>query len=196
MDLIFDAPWWLYVVPAAIGVVMAYVGLKRADKTLRNVGVVAILIGVAVLIASKIIETDTEVVARHSKELVAAVERKDWATLEAFMEADAAVSLVGGGDAYTGRDQIVQACKSRVEGSTVTALSVTALDPKKESAALISAPIQIYVTADGAGGRPFPTEWRLDWAKGSDGRWLIREIAAIQIGNVRAADAPWFPKPR
>lgn len=196
MDLIFDAPWWLYVVPAAIGVVMAYVGLKRADKTLRNVGVVAILIGVAILVASKIVETDTEIVARQSKELVLAVEKRDWTKLASMLEPEAAVTLAGAADVYTSRDQIVQACKSRVEGSTVTALSVTALEPKKESATLISTGIQVYVTADGTVGRPFPTDWRLEWAKAADGKWLIREIAAIQIGNVRAADTPWFPKPR
>lgn len=194
MDLIFDAPWWLYVVPAAIGLAMAYFGLRKGDGTLRNVGLIALVVGVAILVVSMVVETDTEVVARQSKELVASVEQRDWARLSSLMEEGAAVTMANIGDIYTSRDQIVQACRSRTEDSNVTALAVTALEAKKDGASLISAAIQIYVTA---GDRPLPTEWRLDWARGADGRWLIREITAVQIGNVRASDMrSFFPRAR
>lgn len=194
MDLIFDAPWWLFVVPAALGIAMAYLGLRKADNTLRNIGVALLIIGAAVFIASKAVETETEKVARQSRELVAAVEKREWDKLSALLEPDAAVTLLGVGEIYSTREQIVNACRSRADGSGVTALAITGLEPKREGAAQISAEVQIYVTANDGGGRPFPTGWRFVWARAADGRWLIHDIDAIQIGTIRAADAKaWFP---
>ncbi|QOV88982.1 nuclear transport factor 2 family protein [Humisphaera borealis] len=194
MDLIFDAPWWLYIVPAIVGIVMAYLGLRKGDKTLRSVGVGLLLVGVVIFIASRAVETDTEKVSRQSRELVAAVEKREWDKLNALMEPDAAVTLAGVGEIYSTREQIVSACRSRADGSGVTALAITGLEPKREGAAQISAEVQIYVTANDGGGRPFPTGWRFVWARAADGRWLIHDIEAIQIGTYRPADArPWFP---
>ena len=195
MDLIFDAPWWLIVVPVAIGIAMAFFGLRKGDMTLRNVGVAILVIGVGIFIASKAVETDTEKVARQSRELVAAVEKREWPKLSALLEPGAAVTLLGVGEIYSNREQIVDACRSRADGSGVTALAITSLEPKREGTGQISAEVQIYVTANDGGGRPFPTGWRFVWARAADGQWLIHDIEAIQIGTIRAADAKvWFPK--
>jgi hypothetical protein len=194
MDLLFDAPWWLYVGPVLVGVAMALFGLRRGDKTLRNVGLLLLLVGVGVYLASNAVETDTEKVARQSRELVTTVEKRQWDQLKAFLEPDAAVTL-SGSEIYSNRDQIVEACQSRADGSGVSTLNVTHLQPKREGVREISTEIQIYVTANDAGGQPFPTEWRLVWRQSSSGQWQVSDIEALRIANIRASDAKaWFPK--
>lgn len=197
MEMLFDAPWWLYLAPGLIGLVMLVYGLRRGDRTLRNAGLVLLVVAVAVYGTSMAVETDTEKVSRQSRELVTAVEKNQWDQLSALLEPDAAVTLLGMGQIYDSREKIIEACKSRVAGSGVTSLALTSLEPKREGAAQISTEVQIYVTSNDAGGRPVPTTWRLVWQRGNAGQWLVRDIEAIQLGNVRASDAkPWFPNAR
>lgn len=190
MDLIFEAPWWLYVVPAVVGLGLAVAGRRRGDKTLRNVGVGLFLVGLAVFAAGRVVETDQEKVVRQSRELVAAVERRDWGTLSGLLTEDAVLSLQAVGQIHDSRDKIIAAAKSRMGDSKVTAVNVGGIDPKREGS-LITTELQVYVTAEATGDRPIPTTWRLVWTRAGDG-WAVRDIEAVQIGNIRGGDVrPW-----
>lgn len=192
MDLFFDAPWWFYAIPFAVGAAMAVVALRKGDKGLRNVGLLVLLAGVGIFAASKLVETDSEKVTRQSYELVHHVEKQQWDRLSAMLDPAAVVTLINVGPLYESREQIIEACRSRVTGSGVTALAVTRAEPQVQGD-LITTEIDVYVTADDAGGRPLPTTWRLVWTKRS-GEWVVRDIEAIKfpMPDVRS----WFPKAR
>jgi len=192
MDLVFDAPWWFYVIPAVVGAAMVVVALRKGDKGLRNVGLVVLLAAVGIFVASKVVETDSEKVTRQSRELVDHVEKREWDRLSQMLDPGAVVTLINVGPLYESREQIIEACRSRVTGSGVTGLAVTRSDPQVQGD-LITTEIDVYVTADDAGGRPLPTTWRLVWNRRS-GQWVVRDIEAIKfpVPDARA----WFPKLR
>lgn len=194
-DLLFDAPWWLIVLFLGVGGLLAAAGLRRGDKTLRNVGAVIAVLGLAVAILSWQVETEPEKISRMSRELVASVEKKDWATMSGLMDPQATLSIVGGKALYNSREEIVKAGESRTNSSGVTSLNTTRVEATREGQ-LITAEVDVYVTASDSvtGGRPFITTWKFVWTR-SGGTWVVREIEAIQLGNIKGSDVQtWFPR--
>lgn len=178
MELLFDAPWWFYGIPMVVGAVLCVAGLRKGDKTLRNVGLVLLLAGLGVLAASKIVETDSEKVTRQADELVEVVERQEWDKLSAMLDPGAIVSLLNAGTIYENREQIIEACRTRVTDSKVTSLAMTRSDAQVQGDQ-IETEIDVYVTAEEY-GPPLPTTWRLVWTRRGSS-WVVRDIEAIKF---------------
>ena len=188
MDLIFEAPWWLYVAPAVVGAALAVTGARRGDKTLRNVGVGLLLVGVAVYAAGRTVETSQETVTRRSRELVTAVERKDWAALSGYLDPQARLTLMNAGILYDTRDEILTAAKTRVDQAGVSSLNVPRIEPRQEGQ-LITTEVEVTVFADQSGGRPVPTTWQFVWTRTAGNEWVVRDLEAIAIHTLRGEAA-------
>src|SRR4051812_26575602 len=96
-DYLFDTPWWLLTLLFAIGAICAWTGFgrggERRDKLVGGIGLAMLLAGIALVISSKLVETDREQVIRRSQELVKAVEARDWPAFTSILSPDATVSL-------------------------------------------------------------------------------------------------------
>ena len=59
-ELFFDAPWWLWAVPAAAGVFLLLMGNTRQDKHLLRLGVVLAAFAALVFFVSWLVDTPKE----------------------------------------------------------------------------------------------------------------------------------------
>lgn len=180
MEFFYDAPWWLYTVLVAVGLMLAWGGLTRRDRALGVVGTALLVAGVAVFAVSKLVETDREQVARRSTELIKAVERKDWDAAGAFLDPEATVNLLEQKNMCANRAQILTTGKRYTGMVGSLDLGITRLDvPDPAGQALTTEPY-VYVNTDK--GTQL-TGWRFTWHKAPDGKtWIVRTIDLIQMG--------------
>ena len=113
--LLFDAPWWLPTVLAFLGIALFWNGNRRGETKLRNAGLLLLLGAVAVLAVSHFVDTDIEKAEKQSKQLVYAVEQRDWATLKTILDPNTSLHVLGGIQLYDSRDEIIAAAKKAVD---------------------------------------------------------------------------------
>jgi len=193
-DLLFDAPWWLPTLLIGVGVVLFWNGNRRQEAKVRNAGLLAVLLGVAVMGVSYLVDTQAEKVEKQSVLLARSVERQDWTTLRNILSANTTVGVGDFGTLYATRDQIVDAAKQAVERYGVKNIRVLSSSFER-SPSLITVYMTLYSEHEQS-GRPITTSWQFDWEpSGKD--WSLVHITCLNIGNVRGdAAARQFPPRR
>jgi hypothetical protein len=181
-DLLFDTPYWLLGLLAVAGVALWVSGNGRRDKKLQRVGYGLLAVGVALFAISWLVDTDREVVSKRTRQVVAAVDHKDAATLAKLLHPDATLGDLN-------KQQIVDAAKKAMDRyrlKNVRASSVETTQPNRAEVI-----VDLGVTADidtSVWSGSVPTGWKLVWAK-SGGEWLLRDIKSdrpppgIDMGN-------------
>jgi len=180
-DYFFDTPYWILALLAVVGLALLMSANARQEKRLARAGVGVLAAGVLLALVSYFVQTDKEKVLGRSKELVAAVEKKDKAAMDKLLHPGVTLS----GPQLT-KDQIIAVAVEKVEQYRITNIKLSAEAPVRRSAGVID--VSGTVTANpevlGMGGNT-PTDWRFVWVKTPEG-WRVREIIPLKftIGNV------------
>jgi hypothetical protein len=170
-ELLFDTPWWLPTLVAVVGVVLFVSGNKRVDLTLRNVGIGIFGLAILLVLLSWIVDTPKERAVKGTRQLVDSVEKKDWQKMRSLL--DPKVSFF----TYGNRDVLVDAVKRASEEQGVRSIVITSLEAKQADT-LITVTLTAYATLDATQGRPFRSDWSLDWIETADG-WVLRTIKLL-----------------
>lgn len=181
-DLLFDTPYWLLGLLAVVGVALWLSGNARRDKTLQRVGYAVLGVGVALFLVSWFVDTDRETVAKRTRQVVAAVDNKDAATLAKLLHPDATLGDLN-------KQQIVDAAKKAMDKYRLKDVRATSVETVQPNRAEVIVDLGVTANIDtSVWSGAVPTVWELVWAK-SGGEWLLRDIkskrgpAGVDVGS-------------
>lgn len=192
-DYLFRTPWWLPTAILVVGAVVFYTANNRREMRLRTIGLAIACLGVALAVVSYLVDTDLEKAEKHTKQIVRAVEARDWNTLRSLLDANTSVGIANGLTLYRGADVISDKAKQASEKYGVKSLTITSTDARQDQT-LITVTLRLYSTQEYTMEHPVPSTWEFDWQQ-SAGGWFLSEIRAAEIGRQRAEGMePMFPK--
>ena len=185
-NFLAEIPWYIPAVLLLAGAVLLYTGSSRLDRKMTRAGLSAVLLGLLAMGVSWLLVSDRERVMGLTRQLVKAVEARDWAKMESLMHPNAMAFTV-----FKGRDVVVNATRLGVERIELKSVTVTSMSTRPDGDEL-TALLGVYSTAKSEAN--VLTNWELDWAK-RDGRWQLIEIRGIDGPWVRASDlAAWIER--
>jgi hypothetical protein len=179
-DLIFAIPWWLFGGLIIVGLIVAWTGIKQAQKGPMIVGLLLVLLAVGLKTLSYLVETDKEKCEKQSLELVKSVENRDWSTFTSLL--DDQVSLrTSEGTIFSSRDKLIEGAKNDTEIYEPKNVGVQIAHSEQDPTGVT---VDIDVASEGkiTMGYRVPTSWKLLWQReGKD--WKLHEITCTKIGN-------------
>jgi hypothetical protein len=194
-DLLFDAPWWLPTILAGLGLYVFWSGNRRQEPKIRNAGLALLAGAVGVLLLSYFVDTPKEKAVKRSKQLVHAVEARDWATLKTTLDPTVSLSVLGFNVLYENRDDLIKAAQRGVDQYGIKNVHVLGTDAE-QTESLITVNMSIVSEQEATMGRPVPTSWKLEWQR-SGNDWTLTRVTCIKIGNLTGETAArQFPVPR
>ncbi len=178
-----------------MGVAVFIMGNNRVDKTTRSVGIGLMALACLMLLVSWLVETSKEKCIRRTRELVAAVEQRDFAKVGTLITPRITVKIVTGGNVYNNKEQMLRGLEDGVNKFDVKSariLSIEAIDHVD----FIRVPITVYTEQSNAFMPAMTTSWHIDWQEMKDG-WQVAELTAVKIGTLGAEQMQsQFPKVR
>lgn len=182
-DLLFDPPFWAPMTLAVIAIVLIFSGNSRLNARMKYAGVAVALLAVLYWVVGGIVKTDKEAVTARTKELTAAVDRRDWAAFEALLDPKATLLPL-----YLNRPGFVAGAKSTVERFDVKNINTPTIELDDKQPGLIIANIQVFASIQqtAAAGRPFRTNWRFFWVQ-NQGVWQCYKVEPAPGGDISDA---------
>ena len=180
-DLLFDTPWWILVLLIAGGGYVWYLGNGRMDKTIKLVGLAAILAGVVLIVLSAMVATPKEEVATKTKLIVRAFVDRDWSKLKSLVPERVSVDQI-----YNNRSQLIAGGRKTVDVIGLKDASITSMDVTQNDT-VITATLTILSTQEATLDRPTPTNWRFDWENLGNG-WILDRIEPLEGRQVTKND--------
>ena len=192
--LLFDTPWWLPTAIVLVGTVVFYTANKRREMKLRTAGLAIAALGIVLALLSYFVDTDRERAEKQTRQLVAAVEKRDWTTMRNLLHPRASVSIANvGSTLYNDRDQIVARAQEGVDRYGVKSITVTSVEARQDQT-IITVTLNALSVQDSTMGRPITSTWEFDWLESSNG-WSLYRIRAIKIANQQSDQIePMFPR--
>ncbi|CAA9392278.1 MAG: hypothetical protein AVDCRST_MAG64-1346 [uncultured Phycisphaerae bacterium] len=184
-DLLFDTPWWLPALVAAVGVVLFVTGNNRLERRVKAAGLAVVGLAVLLTAVSYFVDTPVETAERRSQELVDAFERADWPAMRAILDPTAALTF-GDRAIYGSRDQILTNAEDA--HARFGFKSVDVLSKNTEQADTVIKVGLVLLSQQEALGQPFKSEWQFQFQRTADG-WALVEVRAISIGNATGGQA-------
>jgi flagellar biosynthesis protein FliQ len=178
---LFDTPYWLLALVVVIGVALLISANARQEKRLGWAGALVLFVGALLALLSFFIETDKEKVRQRTKELAAAVEKKDTRALDRLLHPGANLA----GSPLT-KAELLEMIPRQVDRYQISNIRVSPEDPRQLSSGVIEITATITADARGAGAAGnSPTDWQFAWVKTPDG-WRLKDIRPLKltIGNV------------
>lgn len=179
-DTLFHTPWWLPALLILIGAVVFYYANNRQETRIRTVGLAIACMGVLLATVSYFVDTDLEKAEERTRQIVKAVNGKDWAGLRKLLDAGTSVSIANAVTMYRGADRIAAKAQEASDRYGVQSVTITSTEPRQDqtlitvSVSVVS--IQTYV------GAPITSRWEFDYQESADG-WHLSEIRAMEIGR-------------
>jgi hypothetical protein len=162
LNWLYELPLWIPAAIVVVGLVLLWTGIQRLENRLRRIGLAALIIGVVLGLLSWFLESDREIVIRQTRELVSAIDKRDWATTEKLLHPD--VTIFDRGN----RQQIMADIKQYARQYDLKNLRVTgmtATEPKPRVS------VSLRVWAENPSG---PSDWQLEWEKTGQGWQLLK----------------------
>ena len=178
-DLLFDTPWWLPALIAAIGVVVFVTGNNRLERNVKLAGLGFVALAVLLVAVSTFVDTAKETAERRSRALVDAFERADWPAMTAILDPNAALSVLNF-PMYNSREEIVERAKEAHARHGFKAVNVIGLEALRVDT-VITVNVRLMSEQD-AIGYPMPSTWEFQWQQTADG-WALVEVRGISIGQ-------------
>ncbi|MGH7215380.1 MAG: hypothetical protein ACREIT_11510 [Tepidisphaeraceae bacterium] len=176
-DLIFDLPWWLPAIIAAVGAGLWVSGNKRVDRTLKNVGLVILTLAILFTVVSYLVDTDRETAIDRTRRLVNAVQKRDWTTFSTLL--DPKTSFL----AYRDRAALVNAAQVGADNIGLKGVTITGLEATQDQT-LITVDLTVLTDQEVSMGRPIVTNWRFDWTETAEG-WFLTHIDYLPNEQVK-----------
>jgi hypothetical protein len=179
-DLLFASPWWVPTCIFGIAIVLFISGNKRQQPRVRNAAIAVALLGVLLIALNYFVETDKEKVLRHTRELVTAVQDRDWNKMKSLLSPQVSLGTPKG-TVYSNRDVLLKGATDSVEQYQLKSASITSLDVE-QTQTVITATLNVWTVQDATYGRPLPSGWQLVWEQtGND--WTLSQITCVSIAN-------------
>jgi hypothetical protein len=183
VEFLVNTPWWWPASLAVLGVVVFVRANARRQTHARFAGLLVIAGAIGWAIIGFYIDSPIERCVKGTQRLVEAFDRQDWSRLGVDLAPNAHLALLDVPiSLYTSRDEIVANARAADEmydfQRTRISTSRAVQDPRQ-----ITVTITVRTESTFTGGRPFPSDWKLDWRKTDQG-WRVVEITALQIGNL------------
>jgi hypothetical protein len=181
-EFLFNTPWYWLLGVAALGGVIFVRGNARRQTGLRNVGVTLIALAVLWSVVNYYVDTPLEICTRGTRRMVQAFDQRDWPGFASVLAPNADVAVLGSPlSIYTSRQQIVRNAEVAQDTYKLHSTRISSIAVQR-APAQITLVVRIWTDSDYAGGRPFPSDWKLDWQQTADG-WRLIHITAMQIGQ-------------
>jgi hypothetical protein len=181
-DYLFHTPWWLPTLVIVVGAVVFYVANNRQEVRTRTVGLSIVCLGILIGTVSYFVDTDLEKAETNTRQLIRAVNDKDWNKARTLLDKDTTVSIANVATLYRGGEQIVAKAQEATDRYGLQSVTLTGLESRQDqtlitiSANVVS--IQTYV------GAPITSRWEFDYQQSANG-WYLNEIRAVEIGRAR-----------
>ena len=175
-DLLFDTPWWLLTLIAVIAIALLLSGNKRQNTRLKIAGLVALLLAIGLFTSSWLVDTDVEKVTKRTRQLVAAINDRDWKTFESLLDPKTSFAI------YNNRPQLVAGAQATADRIGLRAAHITRLQAK-QTQSVITVDLDALSEQDATLGRPMPTSWEFDWQETREG-WLLFRIHPLPNRDV------------
>jgi len=176
-DLLFDTPYWLLGLLVLLGVGLFISGNSRQEARVRTAGLGVIALAVLLVLLSYFIDTDKEKVAKQTRELVTAVQKRDRATLDRLLHPRASMLWMTKPDiidkAVWGADQY------HLDNIGVSSIDTTQPNPTEIETQIT---VSTHVEFGGYSGEA-PSSWRLTWQRTGSG-WQLTDIKATKLPGV------------
>ena len=179
-DYLFNTPWWLPAILVGVGAVVFYVANNRLDRRNRTIGLLIVFVGVLVAVTSYFVNTDLEKAEDRTRNVVNAVDRRDWDALKSLLDPSTSVGISSAVTLYRGPEQIATKAREASERYGFKSVDVTGMTSRQDQT-LITISIGVVSVQD-AVGAPITSRWEFDYIQASDG-WFLNEIRAVQIGQ-------------
>jgi hypothetical protein len=170
-DWLFDPPWWAPIFAAMVALVLLYQGVQTAKNAFKLAGVIVAGLAAGWMVLSSYVETGKEVAIRQTKELAAAVDKRDWNKFKSLIDPNARFAI------YANRDELVEGAAKTVEKVGVKDIVVnnfTAVELPGGYDVTFTATASIGVIDQRA-----PTNWKLTWVKAPNGTELLNQVEAL-----------------
>ena len=181
-DLIFSAPWWLLGSLVIVGCVLFWSGNNRQQKGPKQVGIGLVALAIVLFVVSFLVETDKEKVTRHTKDLVKAVQARDWKSFGDLMEDDVTLGTPNG-TIFANRDALLAGAKADTDSYQLNNVSARVTGVEQDATGIT---VDIDASSEQAAsmGYAVPSSWKLLWDR--DGKeWRLHEVQCLRIGNER-----------
>jgi hypothetical protein len=187
-DLLFYASWWMLAVIAGAGVFALVAGLRRLDKKLRRLGMGLILLAGIVGALRLVFPTARERMEKRSRQLVQAVDQRDWNTLGGLLDVNTIVGFKSH-VAAAGKDKIVSTLKENCDRYGLKSVSIIGME-SEQTETLITVSLVAYTVQEFTAGSPATSTWQLDYQESGD-QWVLEKITLVRIGNNESDDYPF-----
>jgi hypothetical protein len=178
-ELLFDPPWYLPLAIAALGIYLFIFGNRRQDTKLRAIGGAVLLLAVVLFAVGRVMDTDREKAEKRTRQLVTAVENRDWPAMTALLDPKASVAVLNA-PIYSNRDAIIAGAQAGTERYGVKNIRILSLTSRQDATAIT---IDLDALSDQKlTGQPFPTSWQFEWQERQDG-WKLMRIVCLKIGQ-------------
>ena len=186
-DLLFNTPWWLPTSIIAAGIGLFLTGNARQKTRVRNVGAIVALLGVLLIVVSWEVETPKEIADRQTREIIHAVEKKDWPAMTRLLDPKSSLGTVQL-TIFSNREDLVNGAKNSSERWQLQSVIVTSLSVVQDQSD-ITVDVDVLSTQDSTMGRPVTSSWKFDWEQ-SDKDWKLERITCLKIGDQEVSRLP------
>ena len=179
-DLIFHEPWWLLGLIAVGGIVTFVLGNRRLDKKLQRIGLIAVAAALLFAGLRFFFPTARERMEIRTRQLVRAVDNRDWNALRSLLDAN---TVVGSRSHVIapGRDAIAKMTQNDTEIFNVHSVTIIGMQTTQTDT-LITVAIEVFSVQDPTQGRPETSSWQLDYEQ-SGNDWLLQKITLLRLGS-------------
>jgi hypothetical protein len=154
-EMIANPPWYIPTIFAAVAVIFLMQGNNRQNKRLKYAGLGCAIAAAALYAVAHVLESPHERVVRHTEEIAAAVDGRDWDKFAALLDPKVKFWL------YDGKETLRTGAEKSAEAVGVKDITLSNMLIKDEPGAYI---IDFSAAADiDRAGRRIPTNWRFHW---------------------------------
>jgi hypothetical protein len=180
-----EIPWWLPLGLVLVGLVLFWTGNNRLEQGIKYSGIALAGLGLVTAIVSYCLESDRELVLRQTRQIVQAVETRDWPTVESLMDPDVALLE------WRGRKQLVAGARMYAERFNLKRAKVASVQTTQTRPTIV---LTMRVFADAGEITNYPTDWELEWEK-IGGNWLLTQIEPLDNPLTGSLDQYFNRKP-
>ncbi|MBC7783581.1 MAG: nuclear transport factor 2 family protein [Burkholderiales bacterium] len=156
-ELLANPPWYVPSVVALIAVILLFQGNSRQNKNMKTAGLICSLIAAGILVMATVLESTHEALARKTREIAEAVDKRDWPKFSALLDPEVRFYF------YNGRDQLTKGAEKSAEDIGVKDITIGNIEINEDANAY---QVDFTATADlSIASRRAPTNWRFFWTR-------------------------------
>lgn len=181
-DFLFDTPLWALAGFAIVGIAVFVMGNNRTDAATRNIGIAILGLGALLFALSWFIDTGKEKSVKNSRQLVRAVQDRDWPTVEKLISPRFSAKIIGTSNVtYRSKAEMIEAIKMAVDTFDLKSAKVLSIEGTN-NVDFIRVNLDVYSEQGRTMGYPITSSWQFDWQDLQEG-WQLSEITALKIAG-------------